>query len=363
MTVHKSKGLEFPVVYVPGLDRFPGRSGGAGDVKLPPGFFRHDESEDKGNEDRCLFYVALTRAEDELVMSRVQTARSNAGALPLIEQLVREKDGRVMVLEEELTSAGPGANEAHPAALGSSSGRLTNGTFSFRQMDRYRQCPMKFKYGELFGLPEKRSAYQDFHNSVYRVLGEMELEAEVTGENPGLDWARGRLAQVWEEEGPKNHFYEPVYRRRAEKIVERWQASKAALVWKIRERLSLELADATKIEVTADAVRRAEDGEIVIVRHRFGRHRKGHEKGHYQDRYTSYVVAAREAWPEIPVRAELHYLDTGKVVEVTPTPKVVSNRKEKLRERAEGARAGRYPANPGRECKGCSWNLICPSSV
>lgn len=363
MTVHKSKGLEFPVVYVPGLDRFPGRGGGAGDVKLPPGLFRHDRSEYRDEENRCLFYVALTRAEDELVMSRVRTNRSGAGALSLIDQLVKEKDGRAMFVEKELVSSASGTAEACRRTGETFSGRAASGAFSFRQMDRYRACPMKFKYGVLFGLPEKKSAYQDFHNSVYRVLGDMEIEAKKTGRNPRLDWAKEQLAQVWEQEGPADHFYEPVYRRRAERVVEKWQASEAALTRSIREKLSLSLEDGTRIEVTADAIGRDVDGGVVVFRHRFGRHRKSHEEKHHQDRYTSYVVAAKEVWPEARVSAELHYLDTGKIVDVTPSPRVVSNRTKKLQERAEGARAGRYPPNPGRECKGCSWNLVCPASV
>ena len=363
MTVHKSKGLEFPVVYVPGLDRFPGRGGGAGDVKLPPGLVRRDRSEERDEENRCLFYVALTRAEDELVMSRVRTNRSGARVLSLIDQLVKEKDGRVMFAEKELVSPASGTAEAPPRPGETFRGRAASGTFSFRQMDRYRACPMKFKYGVLFGLPEKRSAYQDFHNSVYRVLVDMEIEAKETGRNPGLDWVEQRLAQVWEQEGPADHFYEPVYRRRAERVVEKWQASEAALTQSIREKLPLRLEDGTRMQVTADAIGRDADGGIVVARHRFGRHRKSHEEKHHLDRYTAYAVAARQTWPEAQVSVELHYLDTGKIVDVTPSPTVVSNRTKKLQERAEGARFGRYPPNAGRECKGCSWNLICPASA
>ncbi len=117
------------------------------------------------------------------------------------------------------------------------------------------------------------------------------------------------------------------------------------------------------MQVTADAIGRGADGGIVVARHRFGRHRKSHEEKHHLDRYASYAVAAKQAWPEARVSVELHYLDTGKIVDVTPSPTVVSNRTKKLQERAEGARAGRYPPNAGRECNGCSWNLICPASV
>ena len=53
MTIHKSKGLEFPIVFVPSVNN----------LLLP-----HAKSENE-NEERRLFYVALTRAEKELYVS------------------------------------------------------------------------------------------------------------------------------------------------------------------------------------------------------------------------------------------------------------------------------------------------------
>ncbi len=59
MTVHASKGLEFPYVFVSGLeeDLFPHRS------------FSDTESADRAEEERRLFYVAVTRAEKKLFLS------------------------------------------------------------------------------------------------------------------------------------------------------------------------------------------------------------------------------------------------------------------------------------------------------
>ena len=56
MTVHASKGLEFPVVFIAGLDE-----------GLFPTFQSFDEL-DKMEEERRLFYVAITRAEDRVFL-------------------------------------------------------------------------------------------------------------------------------------------------------------------------------------------------------------------------------------------------------------------------------------------------------
>jgi superfamily I DNA/RNA helicase len=63
MTVHASKGLEFPLVMVVGLER---------------GLFPHRMSLEEGNvqEERRLFYVAITRAQKELVLAHAEKRRA-----------------------------------------------------------------------------------------------------------------------------------------------------------------------------------------------------------------------------------------------------------------------------------------------
>ena len=72
MTVHASKGLEFPVVYLPGIvkNRFPILKRSKS-VEPPAGMLPAESEGDAAHEtgEACLFYVGATRARDHLVLS------------------------------------------------------------------------------------------------------------------------------------------------------------------------------------------------------------------------------------------------------------------------------------------------------
>jgi superfamily I DNA/RNA helicase len=97
MTVHASKGLEFPVVAVVGLEH---------------GLFPHQNSLDTNNleEERRLFYVAATRAQSELILTHVGT-RNLRG-----QNLKRRPSVFVSELPEDLVDFYLGRDALKPAS-------------------------------------------------------------------------------------------------------------------------------------------------------------------------------------------------------------------------------------------------------
>ena len=120
MTVHSSKGLEYPYVFVVGME----------ENIFPSGGFLAGESEIE--EERRLFYVAMTRAKKALQLSFTQTRmRHGKHESNSPSRFVREIDRRYVSnpiaaepeAVEEKTSFSGGWKQQYPSKFGNSYGR------------------------------------------------------------------------------------------------------------------------------------------------------------------------------------------------------------------------------------------------
>jgi len=196
LTVHKAKGLEFPVVFLVGLEanHFPSINRKEPlpfpDALLPAGTPAGDIHR---AEERRLFYVAMTRAREELWLS---SARDHGGA--------RRWKPSPFVLEAldrplaDIAAARPSAldamrrNAAPPVPLAVELAPLADDArlvLSHRQIDDYRTCPLKYKFAHVLAVPllphhsvgyglALHNAIRDYY--VHRALGLAALEVGQT---------------------------------------------------------------------------------------------------------------------------------------------------------------------------------------
>ena len=162
MTVHKAKGLEFPVVYLPGLvsGRFPA-TGRREPLGLPLALVNETlpEGDYQLQEERRLFYVGMTRARDELVLSHA--ADYGGQRARRVSPFVLE----ALDLPVAAGAAGAGAKvssplermaslertDASPSAPTERSGEPL--MLSFYAIDDYLTCPLKYKFAHLLRVP------------------------------------------------------------------------------------------------------------------------------------------------------------------------------------------------------------------
>jgi DNA helicase-2/ATP-dependent DNA helicase PcrA len=126
MTLHNAKGLEYPVVFLTGLE---------------DGLFPLSQSFDdppKLEEERRLFYVGITRAEEKLYLSHTEMRRRNGELLPSIQsRFLREIAAANLDQRKTLrvTSMGRGAAGRDIGFKGAYQTRRTHDVPAWRKVD------------------------------------------------------------------------------------------------------------------------------------------------------------------------------------------------------------------------------------
>ncbi|HEV8545341.1 MAG TPA: ATP-dependent DNA helicase [Candidatus Limnocylindrales bacterium] len=405
LTVHKAKGLEFPVVFMPGLvaGRFPTHSRRE-PLSLPLDLVREilPEGDVQLQEERRLFYVGMTRARDELILSHA--ADYGGGIARRLSPFVLEA--------LDLPAVGPtgGTGTAASPALE----RI--GTFeprqpepevrrgpveeplmlSFYAVDDYLTCPLKFKYGHVLRVPlaphhaliygsALHKAVQEFHRRHARgeVMSDEELAAAfelawsnegfVTREHEEARLAAGRDAlRRFRLEQLKPDAVIPAYVERdfsfsldGDRMRGRW------------DRVDIEPADDAGDAVAEPSSPHADTvsptlgltgrERVTITDYKSSDVRdpvKARQRARESLQLQIYAMGYEALTGRLPDYLQLHFLDSGLVGRVEVDPKRLAKARRKIASAAAGIRARDYTPKPDRiSCSYCPFRAICPSSV
>lgn len=172
MTVHASKGLEFKYVYLVNLveDRFPTRKQKDG-IEIPEELVK--EKAPKGDahyqEERRLFYVAITRAKKSLYLY----SSSNYGGVRE-KKISRFLDEIGYKFSETLETKKNIENLKKTPFLTSSKNSLNETSkpkkFSFSQISSYETCPYQYKLAHVIKIPTKGNASLSFGQTMHSTM-------------------------------------------------------------------------------------------------------------------------------------------------------------------------------------------------
>lgn len=212
MTIHGSKGLEFPVVHLPGLsgDTVPRKFKLKG--CLPPDRMikgTEETGEDAvraghDEEQECLFFVALSRARDRLLLysSLRKTNSHRRSPSPFVACLGETVASREVVPRLVLPP--------EPPDLPLPPGVTVPARLRASDLDHYSRCPRRFLYTTVLRTGGRQSevAFRQMHAAVQQVVAWLAADHEL---EPAPAELRGRLAQAWETHGPARHGYSEDY--------------------------------------------------------------------------------------------------------------------------------------------------------
>lgn len=182
MTAHASKGLEFDSVYLVGA--VDGRFGNRRSREVFDLPIRGTGSELSGIDDeRRLFYVALSRARTRVLVS---FARTRAGKAQMPAQFINEiRRDRVVYIDtssfeqqrapESLLLASPRLSPLPVSHQDYVRHLFLSREFSVTHLNNYLRCPWHYFFVNLLRIPEAKSPSQSYGTAVHaalRVYGE-----------------------------------------------------------------------------------------------------------------------------------------------------------------------------------------------
>ena len=353
LTIHASKGLEFPVVHLPALATRYTPASRRSSRCPPPAGLEHltMDQADHAAEEESLFFVALSRAQNVLSLSRAtRYTRQNSSPSPFLGTLA------AVLPPPQPAPVAPAVARASPAW----EPQEPKPAYPARDLEIYANCPAQYRYEVVDGLrgPRDSLAYVRFHRCVYRVIHWMEQQCNA-GQPVRTPLALAQLELAWQQAGPVGHGFEPYYRRMAEEMV-------AAMVTYLAEELGEPVRAEWQVEIngrivtlTPDRIVLEPDGSVRVQRLRTGRKTKAEPN---KELYGLYAAGARARYPNRPLQLETLYLGTQEVVPVD-----VQDEAKRLQTYAEamaGIERGDFTPSPdAQRCPSCQFYFICTSET
>ena len=371
MTVHKAKGLEFPVVFLVNLvqDKFPLR--GRRDAlevpvelikdALPSGDFHLQE-------ERRLAYVGMTRAMRELYLTSARDyggTRQRKVSQFVLEALDLPKDAarpfKARAVEEiELFAPAPDGTFEPMAPIPDDEELV----ISHKQVDDYQTCPLKYRYVHLLRVPILRHHTVVYGNTIHKVV-EYYLKRRVAGNYTSLEDMLAVYEREWENQGFLTWEHQEA----------RKAAGHDALIrfWHQEEAEGIKPAYIEKdfgFVVGNDRVRgrydRVDEDLLgaVIVDYKTSevtKQKDADKRVRESLQLKIYALGWREMTGTFPQRVELRFVESHAVGRRVPTEEDAQEAIAAIKTAAAGIRARRFEATPSyRSCRYCAYNQICP---
>lgn len=364
MTIHGSKGLEFPVVHVMGLNKnsLPTSSASRRPTcPVPDGMIAPGDGDQNGTmalvaidhdlEQECLFYVAASRARDRLLLySATRTAPSATGA-------TRRRDPSPFVARVGVTAARPATprtgrtgdpeDEPLPIRIGPPI-RITTA-----QIDLYSRCRRRYLYTHVLGIGGKRTptTITNMHDIVRGVIDNV-ARSHPTPESAVE--ASTLLDRLWSEGPLAGKEYEP-HREIANLLVRRFVDMRAGTTREEAVPLLTRIGNDTVIAIADDVVTTG-TGQRIARMVRTG-HRSSKTGEYMAD--AAFQIAAAASLPNCTAEI-IHLGDDEPIVRVAFDHKGLGQQTEKLSNAFTAIGQGRFePERSDRTCPFCPAFFIC----
>ncbi len=387
LTVHAAKGLEFRYVFVVNLvDRKFPTSRRADAIPLPDGLVAQTETSDESlfhlEEERRLFYVAMTRAKEGLFFT---SADDYGGARKrklsrFLDELGYTKPVLAAEQEFQLLDEDQDAPETMEDL---NLHKYIPKHFSFTQLAAFQTCPLQYKFAHILRVPVLGkwtfSFGKTMHNTLHRYFTAwMERTGKKQGglfeeTKGGQERTEGDTVPVsvdellemykhcWQDDWYPNDRVREQYRTKGREQLIRYVSTFAE---QTPTPLALEQGYTYKIgdvilKGRIDRIDTYEDG-IEIIDYKTGtpKTEKSLERSDKEQLWL-YQLAARDVLKLTPKKLTYVYLEDQSRVSFIGSDEELTKLQEDVMERVGRIRASGFHPTPGFHCRFCDFADIC----
>jgi ATP-dependent exoDNAse (exonuclease V) beta subunit len=386
LTAHAAKGLEFkhvaivrgsstsfPCSYREPLVAFPvelRRSGASF-----PGASTTSEKILHEEEERRLFYVAMTRAKDTLAIyaNQGQSKKDPKPTkflrefmlLPAYKQFWTTHSAAAvqdsLFAEEEQRIALQQSNVAGWLLMPPMAGFVSG--LSASAIEIYEQCPLRFKLEREWNLPRDVSASLHYGKAMHEVLRtfyDAQRYGREIGDEDLLEQFRASLAG---SSIADRYQYELYLRQGMEQLQQFLDCARSAPMPEVLEtehRFELNVGGA-KVSGRVDRIDRTGTDTVAIVDYKTGKP-KSQEDADESLQLSLYALAARETLGKVADRLVLHNIENNVAVSTTRCEGELEEAKLRVEKVAKEIAAGEFDAKPGYQCTFCPYRNLCPAT-
>ena len=398
LTVHSSKGLEFPVVFVVNLvsQRFPSRDRRE-QIPVPTDVIKEalPEGEEGLQEERRLFYVAITRAQDKLYLtaSRFYNEGKRERKISpfvietlgehmiqdIIKKQTAEPPGQQLSLLEILNSNIENQNTKNELQNLSPQAVVPITYISYSQLQTFEMCPLHYKLKYILNLPSPPAPALSYGSSVHNTLRDFSLlllqKQKIEKGTINL-----LLEKNWINQGFTSKTHEQQTYKQAETMLESLteqmvQEKPQTLAvelpfnfWLNRAVVSTGGPEKLKIGGRIDRVDQHEDGKLEIIDYKTGKNVPTEKKIKENLQLSLYALAATEIKDGIlgkeptDIILTLYYLEENIKLSTTRSREDIEKAKIEILERVSAIETSNFTCSHSIFCKTCEYQMLCQAS-
>lgn len=383
LTIHSSKGLEFPVVFLVNLvsGRFPTRDRRE-QIPIPQALIKEilPEGDYHLEEERRLFYVGATRTRDQLFLTAANFYGEGKRERK-ISPFVSEALGREIV--DKATSQDKQSTIRQLTFLEWAQPTPPSSTFtppsstpltylSYSQIQTFNICPLHYKLRYLLKIPVPQSAAQSFGVSVHSSLRDFYQKLR-ENEKLKIDEVLTILEKNWINEGYQSKVHEKLAFSNAKKLLLNYleknfnpKTLPLALEIPFQFMIKREIKQPPlKVAGRIDRIDRIDEKRIEIIDYKTGNNLPD-EKELAQDlQLTFYALGATEVKDRLldkkpeEVILSLYFLEKGVKLTTNRTREQLEEAKKKILEKADEIAKSDFSCSGIALCQNCEYKILC----